>query len=399
MNITNLEDFIRESYPTQILKDFKVQRLTKPGDNYGGLLLLFDLVLQDKLSNAEEKKTIIGKGLLPNVYLRKVQNTGGAFWKEYNFYKTIIPTLNEFLHENNLQNFEIFPTFINGRFSLVNQENITDDALLLIENLKPYGYDVGKRLVGFDLETSCIILKNLAIFQGTAVALKCRNRNKFEMIRRLLKKVSFEDNTFKAEQIKKKVLNYINFIMATDDSIKVFTERLNEAYNYYIERNDVREPFATIVHNDFWVNNILIKSENDAVVGVKFIDFQNYIYGSPAKDLLFFLFTSVQNSVIASHFNELIAFYFRIFLETAKKLSCDCRELTLENFIEEINIEAKCELYHILLMLPIIFDSEDGQKDIGELTVEDLVNPNGITENQTEKTLFVIGEFVKRNWV
>lgn len=71
------------------------------------------------------------------------------------------------------------------------------------------------------------------------------------------------------------------------------------------EQGPIREPWSTIVHNDFWVNNVMLKRD-EGKVQVKIVDFQMCSYGSYAKDLVFFLLSSVQDNVQRSNLDELL---------------------------------------------------------------------------------------------
>lgn len=71
--------------------------------------------------------------------------------------------------------------------------------------------------------------------------------------------------------------------------------------------------FNTLVHNDLWPPNIMIKggcsSEEAPFENITFIDFQNTLWGSPALDLHLFLNMSVCESLKPDRFDELVEFY------------------------------------------------------------------------------------------
>lgn len=71
--------------------------------------------------------------------------------------------------------------------------------------------------------------------------------------------------------------------------------------------------FSTLIHSDLWANNILVKygdREKSMVEEVTFIDFQFVSYGSPAIDLYFFLFTSLQTELLSLEIiDEFVEFY------------------------------------------------------------------------------------------
>lgn len=89
--------------------------------------------------------------------------------------------------------------------------------------------------------------------------------------------------------------------------------------------------FNSICHNDFWMNNMMIgyNAEGDLHC-IKFVDYQLTIYGSGIQDLIFFLFTSVENDVLVKHCDRLIEHYMQAFMDCLTLHGCP-----LENFNPE----------------------------------------------------------------
>lgn len=74
-------------------------------------------------------------------------------------------------------------------------------------------------------------------------------------------------------------------------------------------------PFNTFCHGDLWVNNMMIAYSGDQPKEIKFFDFQFIKYGSVAEDIVFFLFASLENSVLTEHFDHLLDVYYSGFSE------------------------------------------------------------------------------------
>lgn len=62
--------------------------------------------------------------------------------------------------------------------------------------------------------------------------------------------------------------------------------------------------------------------KNDDLNGVKFVDYQFTYYGSGFQDLIFFLFTSVENETLLTDFDHLVQHYLVAFLECLKAHGC-----------------------------------------------------------------------------
>jgi hypothetical protein len=76
--------------------------------------------------------------------------------------------------------------------------------------------------------------------------------------------------------------------------------------------------FRVLNHGDDWINNMMFKVNAE---DVKLLDFQNSYWGSPTGDLLYFLFTSVNDDVKIDSFDELVGHYHRELVESLRKLS------------------------------------------------------------------------------
>lgn len=75
-------------------------------------------------------------------------------------------------------------------------------------------------------------------------------------------------------------------ILEEDEECRPFLSKMQKSLQLLkTDLHNFREPFATIVHKDIWMNNFMVKLENGKVVKIKFVDFQNYTYESPVRDL------------------------------------------------------------------------------------------------------------------
>lgn len=68
--------------------------------------------------------------------------------------------------------------------------------------------------------------------------------------------------------------------------------------------------FSTIIHGDFWLNNIMFNKEDESV---KLIDFQMCAKRHPANDIWYFLYNSTDRAFRAEHADDLIKAYYRVF--------------------------------------------------------------------------------------
>lgn len=159
-----------------------------------------------------------------------------------------------------------------------------------------------------------------------------------------------------------------------------------------------REPFCTILHDDMWVNNIMIKYENNIPVSSKFVDFQMYTYDTPVKDLLFFLVTSVPLDLLKEHFDDFLLLYHEYFIEYLLDFRCDISQFSHEKFIAEIKASLEDEIGHILFMtMFIVLAKKDG---INETSIDSVLdNPAYVPVEGKEKVRWFLEECMARGFL
>lgn len=120
-----------------------------------------------------------------------------------------------------------------------------------------------------------------------------------------------------------------------------------------------KEPFASVIHNDLWTKNIFIQYRKDIPVNVALIDFQEYVYGSPASDVLNLLLTSTEYSVLDQHFDELLKYYHCSLVENLKKYKVDLEPFVWSKFLQEVKDAAVPALLKaIFFLLNVVYVDE-----------------------------------------
>lgn len=401
--IKQLSDVLNPYLPTDTtIVSYTTTALTQPGENYGGLLLAVDIVLKTAKDETEVLH-LVAKMCPPNEWVKNMFNIPITFKKEVSMYKTVSVVLNEFLLEyGDEENMDVFARYYGSRISLDPSSNVVDDdAVLLLENLKVKGYSIGNRFEGFDLRTSEQIVKVLANFQAITLALKLKRPNIFnERIKPILQPMKgFSDIS---DEIKEGVHNALMNILEKSDELaphlQAIDDYMRRGGKVMEEGTAAREPFATIGHGDFWVNNIMIKSAGDNIA-VKIVDFQIADYGSAVRDLIFFLYTSVQRNVIDGHSIELIQLYYDTFIQVLRRFDCDVTPFNFQAFTEELKYEAKeSQLFHCLVMLQPIFAVNGAVKEVKDLCPEDMLSTERHEEYEP-KVIHTVLSFIKNKWL
>lgn len=274
------------------------------------------------------------------------------------------------------------------------------------------GYVNIDRLKGFDYEGAKMILKDLATFHAVPVALKLKKRQLFQdKIKKNIGKPIFGAGPPKSEEDgearppSSAVQDMWLEVLEKHNQCKLFIPKLKKHVDEFKEKKSFfdrpkSEPFATISHNDMWVNNTMQIFKGDKMIKNKFVDFQMYSYDSPAQDLLFFIWSSVQLPVIKKYFNDLLKYYHTNFVEVLVELGCDSTPFSYEKFENELKENATHVIFQCFMMFVIIF----GQKGAFALDMtlgvdETPFKKESITESLQERAAIMIQYFGKRGWL
>lgn len=252
------------------------------------------------------------------------------------------------------------------------------------------GFSNGNSIIGFDIKTAETVLHNLANFHGTVIALKHKKPDVFEkQVKSKCTAYEFPEDQF--------YIPVCDFLKKLIRSFPEYAHLADKAVNFLGEEHPkVREPFSTVIHFDFWVNNIMNKVGEDETVKNKFVDFQLYNYRSSAADVFFFLWTSVELQVLEHKLDHLLHFYHQSLLNRLKAFGLDTSIFSYERFNDDICLEVEYEFGHTLLFVFFLkylrqqkFEAED------EFTMD----VNDVPPEVKKYIYFMISESVKRQWL
>lgn len=262
------------------------------------------------------------------------------------------------------------------------------------------GYSNIERQVGFNLEDAKHVLRDIAKFHALPIALKLLKPDVFES--KVKKYTSKKFDKLDLANMEYKTPIWL-MVLQEFDECKIYTEKLDKQMKISFEKMEFlnqpfTEPYASITHNDLWVNNTMQKYENGKIVENKLIDFQVFRYGNPLVDVLFFIYSSVQQQVVKEHVDDLIAVYQAHFFEVLELLKCD-KNLLQISFSEELKIAAQAELVHIMFMTIPIFGKQNEYSVDLSADLQDMVKESSITKEAKNRLFYVLTEFGKRGWI
>ncbi|GFG33263.1 hypothetical protein Cfor_04001 [Coptotermes formosanus] len=363
---------------------------------------------QGKDETSSQNLSLVAKLVPPSEFLRKIFDSPVTFCKEIACYKSLKVEYEKLQTEMCVPKDKFLDAFAKcyGARTTVSEETgdkADENAAILLENLKTSNYRLGDRRVGLDLNHVQLVVSKLARFHALSVALKLLKPEVFKDT--VLKACKPHNKGFDESEIKDstlKLMKAIETIPGCENYLQIVQKGLELGEKIWLNTSLLppREPYATFSHTDLWVNNMMFcyDADNDNYpVGVKFLDFQGNVYDSPAKDLLFFLYTSAAEGVMAKNYDELIRLYHQNFTECLKDVGCDISPFTFELLLDEIDMFAPSEVYHVLFMLLPICAEKSDVPELSNIEMETFYwEPNDIYKRKAKD---YITDYVQRGWL
>lgn len=391
---------------TKILNQ-KIAPLTTAGENYGSVMQQIDVTIQEPFEPPRDLH-LVGKRIPASELLCEVFNIQKTFKKEMNMYLEVIPALVKFDEEYGKVKLgigELFAKFYGARINLKPGNDLLDkDGIILLENLKLSGYKVEDRLTGFDKEFAYRILEDLAKFHAVPLAFKIKKPDEFErIILPVIKGVAVDDNF--DDSAKQSAVNEILDCVKDLEECKPYLDKISDAIYACINNNyglldKAVQPFATIVHTDYWVNNTMVlKDAKNKPIKNKIIDLQLPVYNSGTRDLLFFLYSSVRPDVLNNNLDIFLKFYYGKFIEFLRNYDVTVNQFSWHKFNEELKRNTFCELGHILVMYKPIFLKRGAINDMSAYNVDDMLRRDTVTADYEVRVKNCITSFIKHKWI
>lgn len=392
------------------IKNVEMSRLTSPGENFISLVLKAHFTVekdgQSKVLSTVAKRLSMGERKNIKFHAIPMRN-------EIKFYNEIVPLLTDFAEEHNIEDLDFFPEYLGSRFSCdpekIKKEEADADSFLLLENLIPQGYKNEDRFIGFDLITTQAIVKRLALLHSVPLAMKIKQPDLFKVIKQF-----FDDCMPKPEDFgpapppgTKTPNELILDQMIKMPECSLYADRLKKIQEKPSDMSQWfkpgLEPWSTVLHGDFWVNNIMIKPRKGQEPLVKFVDFQVPKYGSYAKDLAHFLLISVDNDIITNYMDDILWCYYKEFTSVLTKASINL-ELTFTAFLKELRrVVLETEFQRaIFYTLPVFGEKNTAVDpavqdcDLMEHMVSMIEKMN---QHRKDKLVLITTEAGQRNWL
>ncbi|XP_076066821.1 uncharacterized protein LOC143040065 [Oratosquilla oratoria] len=291
------------------LKSFRVDNLTKLGDNYLGVLK--SVSVQYHHHGEDFNVKYVAKVNPRRPKMTKI--TSELFMKEIGFYKEVGPALNQQLQNVNL------PALRIPEVPFVLEE----EEIIFMEDLREKGYRMFNRREELDEAHYLLVAKEMARLHAASVLLQKNSKTDLAALY-----PSLDDPFIKKDIEYQEFIDVFTGLVGTAGQVAKRIDGYEKVSQYltdYLEPkcmslwNEMvkgRESFVTINHGDFWNNNILFKyDDGDVPKDLVIVDLQMVQCGTPAYDLNYFLYPSLSETSRQRALGTFLTTYYNAFQE------------------------------------------------------------------------------------
>lgn len=398
--VKNLDALLMQTYGLNFrIHDVEWKYLTDPGENYGSIILAVNISAEQN----DKKRTLNVVVKLPptSEYLLDLFDSPLTFKKELEFYSVVAPEFLKLQTESGIPREAlsiIVPQFLGGRLGLRDPQCFDEQAAIVLENLKSHNYMTQDRIVGLDKAHMDFAISHLAKLHAITIGLKLKKPEFF-------KKVLPGLGAPITEAAKKGVVDMVQKAHNDYKNIKeakIYLDRIEKTIEYgFTQDIKPEEPWATMMHNDFWVNNMMFKyDESDKLIDMKIVDFQLTVYDYGVNDLIFFLISSSQKEILDNHLDDMIDFYYDSFIESLKSLRVDTNAFPKNQFTKQLNQCAPIKFNQCIMMVQVIQAARGSVTQQSTETANECVFAGGIDDdNYKQKMLHILSIFDQKGWL
>ncbi|KAH8390809.1 hypothetical protein KR200_000925, partial [Drosophila serrata] len=372
-----IPDWINEKYFEKVLAQdepdhVKVLKFTPvaaipPGENFTSTMLRIYFKLEMK-DGSVKTKTYIFKTMLPEERGGSDINDFGLFPKEAKMYETYLPAF-EGLYKDAGWNIQLAP-------KCLHTEERDGDIYFIFEDLKVKQFKNVDRTKGLDMEHMTRALQKLAEYHAASSVYEEQNgpypKEFLEgFVTRDVKKFHVDGFNLKEKSFKKAMLTW--GMEDADKYVKTFPTT-EQYWAQCLSTLDLDpNEFNVLNHGDFWSSNLMSNYLPDGSLDkLILIDFQITMWGSPAKDLLFFIILSAATDIRLKEFDNFVRIYWDRLVECLKVLKFkkplpQLRDLQSSMYKKTHSFYA---FFGLMNHLPIILFPTDKDSNLHNLSAE-----------------------------
>ncbi|KAK2707015.1 uncharacterized protein LOC136028931 isoform X2 [Artemia franciscana] len=267
--------------------------------------------------------------------LRNMAKSSQLHDREIKLYREYLPALQDLINQHGIQDkihlksprlfyahldetkatTEIYkdPDNDNPWSALINMDDTDDfETIIVLEDLIASGHRMNNKRVGADLPHVRIALDALAQYHATGIAYLRKNGKPVPHMKWLSEITIMEVNP--QYMFGKAMPGQIGFLRQCGepelaDRLATFTNNINKVLRY--EEPGSMGPLETIVHGDFWNNNMMFLYNNEEVKDISLVDFQIVRHGHPCNDLGYYLLANTTGEFRRNHLRTVLQEFYR----------------------------------------------------------------------------------------
>ncbi|CAK9801092.1 hypothetical protein ANTQUA_LOCUS2697 [Anthophora quadrimaculata] len=404
LSVQKLDELLEQSLGNDFqIKHLEWRPLTAPGENFGSVMLAIT-VLVARANNKTETLNLVTKLPPTSAYLLELFNSPVTFKKELHFYSSMTKEFVNLQLECGINEQDLMilaPKFFGGRLGLKNPEKFDEQAAIVLENLKCNGYGTEDRIYGLDRKHTEFAIEELAKLHALAIALKIK---KPELYEKIGKEVLLDVLNEVTEKCVLDMIKKAQSDMEAIDELKPYLDRVNKTIEYGIQASrkseKPEEPWATLIHNDFWVNNMMFRhNERGDLIDMKIVDFQLCLSDYGMKDLIFFLVSSANKEILDNKMDDMLDLYYSCFVKILRKLQVDTEGFKKEKFDEIVNRCAPVKFNQCAMMAQVIQAPRGVAPEMKDMKDKDVFMNIAGNDTYTKKLTQIVYLFDKRGWL
>ncbi|XP_041983024.1 uncharacterized protein LOC121736050 [Aricia agestis] len=314
-----LQDLLKDEYEDVTITEYEGAPSSKRGDNYTSMV--YRITLKGSRKRSDEtgeifepwEGSLIYKCLPESILLRETFKSEELFCNEVAFYKKIWPAMAKFQSQWNIAHpFKAIPKCFLARNDLV-----------ILKDLKEFGFVMPDRKQGFTIEQCYYVLKHLSQFHALSLGMKYYDPEGFFDL------LNMQDGISEVFFVTENVEYYKSYYTeAINNAIYMVEEELKDSADkdkyleklksfcseetFFQEMVDMvipKEPLAVICHGDCWTNNIMFRYVDGDIAEMYMLDFQLVRYASPAIDLAYLIYLCLDREQRSEHKASLLEYY------------------------------------------------------------------------------------------
>ncbi|XP_030568478.1 uncharacterized protein LOC115768115 [Drosophila novamexicana] len=331
------------------IESFHSEAVSQRGENFCSVIYRIKVAYRKSENAPLEQGNYILKDLLPIV-----AEVGS---NEKFMFEQILPAMAQLLEKTSLQERKLSADCLFA-------ERAAAKEIYLLEDLGALGYTSLNRQKGLSLEDARISVHKLAQFHAASMMLL---HEQPQLVAQLSPShyANGVSDPF-AQVICLDGAAYAADVVAEMPGMAPIADKMRaQLSGDYSERlratvSAKNTAFPVIAHGDLWLNNIMINAEQKKAI---IVDFQNCFVGSPAIDLQFFCYTSLQLDVLLHHRDQLLQHYNESLCQTLTALNYPGSKPSYAQLLDEMERCLFYGYYGVVCELPICCVSKDAAED------------------------------------